>query len=63
MVANRVTDVCVESLIHGITSEIGSEQDVSGALVNIKWSDFNKRGRFLELRFGLSSLSSPLEVH
>jgi len=60
-VANRVTDVCSKSVIHGIISEISSsEEDISVfALVIIKCFDFNKRGCFLEFRISLSSLSSP----
>ena len=50
-VANRVTDVCGESIIHGTLRKYqGSEQYVCVcvcALVNIKWFDFNKRGCFL----------------
>ena len=48
-VANRVTDVRSESVIHGNTRKYqGSEQDVIVcALVNIKWFDCNIRGYFL----------------
>jgi hypothetical protein len=53
-VANRVTDVCGESVIHGVISEMSRQR--AGcvcvcvcvcALVNVKWFDFNKRGCFL----------------
>jgi hypothetical protein len=49
-VVNRVTDVCGESVIHGIPSEISRQR--AGcvcvcALVNIKWFNFSKRGCFL----------------
>jgi len=47
-VANRVTDVCGERIIHGITSEISRQR--AGrvcALVNITWFDFNKGGCFI----------------
>jgi hypothetical protein len=59
-VANRVTDVCDESVIQGITSEISRQR--AGrvcALVNIKWFDFSKRGCFLSFQFGVSSVWSP----
>jgi len=55
-VANRVTDVYGESVIHRIASEISRERAGRArarvcvcvcALVNIKWFDFNKRGCFL----------------
>ena len=43
--ANRVTDVCSDSVIHG-TAEISRQRADVGvcALVNIKWFDFNNRG-------------------
>jgi hypothetical protein len=59
-VANRVTDFCSESFIHGITSETSRQR--AGrvfALENIKCFDFNTRGYFLQLLFGISSPSSP----
>ena len=46
--ANRVTDVCGENFIHGITSEI--TRQLAGCIcapVNIKWFDFSKIGCFL----------------
>jgi len=48
-VANRVTDLCGESVIHGITSEISRQRAGCNwcGLVNIKWFDFNNRGCFL----------------
>ena len=47
-VANRLTDVCGESVIHGMTSEISRlRAGCECALVNIKWFDFRKRGCFL----------------
>jgi len=64
-VANRVTDVCGESIIHGSLRKYQDKgQDVSlCALVNIKLFDFNKRYCFLYFRFGVSSLSSPSRPH
>jgi hypothetical protein len=47
-VANGVTDVCGESIINGITSEISRQRaGCVYVLVNIKWFDFSKRGCFL----------------
>ena len=41
--ANRVNDVCGESIIYGITSEITRQRAGSKcALVPIEWFDFNK---------------------
>ena len=54
-VANRVADVCGESVIYGITSELsmqGAWLSVR-ALVNVKWFDFNKRDFFLVLSIWL----------
>ena len=47
-VANRLTDVCGGSVIHGITSEISRQWAVGEcALVNVKLCDSLKRGCFL----------------
>jgi len=46
--ASRVTDICGENIIHGITSEVSRQQaGCVCALVNIKWFDFKKRSCFL----------------
>jgi hypothetical protein len=60
-VANRVTDVSGESIIHGITSEVSRQRaGFVCALVNIKWFDFNKRGCFLFCNVDLAYLSCRL---
>ena len=60
--ASRVNDVCGESVIHVITSEISRQRAgrVFALVKKIKRFDFNKRGCFLSFRIGISSLSSPL---
>jgi hypothetical protein len=48
-VVSRVTDVCGESVIHGITSEIPKQRagcQCVCAFVSIKWFDFSKRSCF-----------------
>jgi len=65
-VANRETDFCGESIIHGIASEISRQRaGCLCALVNIKWFDFNKRDCFLYFRFGvfLCRLQPPPPRH
>ena len=60
-VANRVTDVCDENLIHGITSEISSQRAGLNAcaLVNVKSFEFSKRGCFFDLAYLLCRLILP----
>ena len=54
-VANRVTDVCGESVIQGITSELSRQRAGLSvrALMNVKWFDFHKRDSFLVLSIWL----------
>ena len=59
-VTSRVTDVCGESVIHGIISEISRQR--AGwvcVVVNIKWFDLSKRGCFLFLAYLPCRLHPP----
>jgi hypothetical protein len=63
-VANWVTDVCGESIIQGISSEISSQPagcTCLCAVVNIRWFDFNKWGFFFPCNFDWASL--PCRLH
>jgi hypothetical protein len=46
-VANRITDISGESVIHRIASEISRQRaGCVCAIVNIKWFDFSKKAVF-----------------